>query len=90
MYTNTVILLEPYCGPAAALRRIDFRPFWIISFEFVKICWCRLSSWESSLVSITDAMFYGGNVVCVTVHFFHCRLFSPWWPLVFLIFSLPL
>ena len=24
-----------------------FRPFWIISFEFVKVCWIRFSSWES-------------------------------------------
>ena len=32
--------------------------------------------------------FYGGNVLRVLVHFFfHCRSFSPWWPLEFLIFS---
>ena len=73
-HANTVISLEPYWGPLVTLRRIDFRPFWIISFEFVKICWCRLSSWESSLVSIPDAMCYGGNVVCVPVHFFSLRL----------------
>ena len=24
-----------------------FRPFWIISFEFVNVCWIRFSSWES-------------------------------------------
>ena len=24
-----------------------FRPFWIISSEFVKVCWIRFSSWES-------------------------------------------
>ena len=35
--------------------------------------------------------FYGGNVVRVLVpFFFHCRSFSPWWPLAFLIFSPPL
>ena len=73
-HANTVISLEPYCGPAVALRRIDFRPFWIISYEFVKIWWRRLSSWERSFVSITDAMFYGGNVVCVPVHFFSLPL----------------
>ena len=26
----------------------------------------------------------------VVVVFFHCRSFSPWWPLTFLIFSPPL
>ena len=46
---------------------------------------------KASLVSIPDAMFYVGNVVCVPVHFFfRCRLFSLWWQLVSLIFSLPL
>ena len=29
------------------LRRDDFRPFWIISFEFVKVCWIRFSIWKS-------------------------------------------
>ena len=28
--------------------------------------------------------FYGGNVVCVPVHFFFNAAFSPWWPLAFL------
>ena len=33
---------------AQPLRRDDFWPFWIISFEFVKVpCWIRFSSWES-------------------------------------------
>ena len=27
---------------------------------------------------------------CSCSLFFHCRLFSPWWPLAFLIFSIPL
>ena len=30
--------------------------------------------------------FYGGEVVCVPVHY--CS-FTPWWPLAFLIFSVP-
>ena len=32
---------------AQPLRRDDFRPFWIISLEFVKVYWIRFSSWES-------------------------------------------
>ena len=32
---------------AKPLRRDDFRPFWIISLEFVKVYWIRFSSWES-------------------------------------------
>ena len=32
---------------ARLLRRDDFRPFWIISLEFVKVYWIRFSSWES-------------------------------------------
>ena len=32
---------------------------------------------KASLVSITDAMFYGGNVVCVPVHFFSLPLIFP-------------
>ena len=28
-------------------RRDDFRPFWIVSLEFVKVYWIRFSSWES-------------------------------------------
>ena len=32
---------------AQPLRRDDFWPFWITSFEFVKVCWIRFSSWES-------------------------------------------
>ena len=27
---------------------------------------------------------------CSCSLFFHCRLYSPWWPLAFLIFSIPL
>ena len=32
---------------AQPLRRDDFRPFWIISLEFVKVYWIRFSTWES-------------------------------------------
>ena len=48
--------------------------------------------------NIPSYTFYGGNVVhvvvffvfCLFAFFFHCRSFSPWWPLAFLIFSSPL
>ena len=39
-------------------------------------------------VKLPSYAFYGGNVV--RVFFFHCRSFSPWWPLGFLILSPPL
>ena len=47
---------------------------------------CTTTTWNfQKLPSYT---FYGGDVVSFLVHFFfHCRWFSPWWPLVFLIFS---
>ena len=32
---------------AQPLQCDDFRPFWIMSFEFVKYCWIRFFSWES-------------------------------------------
>ena len=37
-------------------------------------------------VKFPSCTFYGGNVPCVPVRFFffHCRSFSPWWPLAFL------
>ena len=38
----------------------------------------------------TRYTFYGGNVVCVPVHFVSLPLISLWWPLAFLIFSPPL
>ena len=40
-----LICLTRWSGPAP--RRIDFRPVWIISFEFVKVCGIRFSSWKS-------------------------------------------
>ena len=45
-------------------------------------------------IELPGYTFYRGNVVCLYVFqftvFFHCRSFSPWWPLAFLIFSPPL
>ena len=37
----------PRVDLARPLRRDEFRPLWIISFEFVKVCWIRFSRWES-------------------------------------------
>ena len=43
------------------------------------------------LPEISQLLVYGGIVVRVLVQLcFHCRSFSPWWPLAFLIFSPPL
>ena len=43
-----------------------FRPFWIISFEFVKVCWIRFSSWES---------FIGFSIWCYPISSILARLF---------------
>ena len=44
-----------------------------------------------NLRKVPSYTFNGGNVARVLVHFFfHCRPFSPWWPIAFLIFSPPL
>ena len=34
----------PRVDLARPLRLVDVRPFWIISFEFVKVCWFRFST----------------------------------------------
>ena len=44
----------------------NFRPFWIISFEFVKVCWIRFSSWES---------FIGFSIWCYPISSILARLF---------------
>ena len=46
-YSAQASFAWPRVDLARPLRRDDFRPFWIISFEFVKVCWIRFSSWES-------------------------------------------
>ena len=43
-----------------------FRLFWIISFEFVKVCWIRFSSWES---------FIGFSIWCYPISSILARLF---------------
>ena len=37
----------PHVDLAGILRRAYSRPFWITSFEFVKVCGIRFSVWES-------------------------------------------
>ena len=41
-------------------------------------------------VKLPGYSFYGGSIVRVLVPFFHCRSFSPWWWLAFLVFLPPL
>ena len=54
-------------------------------------CFVRLQRETSSTFQeLPRFSFYEGNVIRFLVHFrfiLHCRSFSPWWPLVFLIFS---
>ena len=57
-YSAQASFAWPRVDLARPLRRDDFRPFWIISFEFVKVCWIHFSGWESSLVSISYAKSY--------------------------------
>ena len=46
-YSAQASFAWPGVDLAWPLRRDDFRPSWIISFEFVKVCWIRFFSWES-------------------------------------------
>ena len=46
-YSAQASFAWPRVDLARPLRRDDFRPSWIISFEFVKVCWIRFFSWES-------------------------------------------
>ena len=60
---------------AQPLRRDDFWPFWIISFEFVKVpCWIRFSSWESFI------RFYAWRYLISTILacFFTVGVWFPW------------
>ena len=58
--------------------------FWYNSLPFL----CMTTTWNFQKLS--NYTFCGGNVACVPFCFFlHCCSFSPWWPLAFLIFSLP-
>ena len=42
-----LFLAVPRVDLARLLRRAYSRPFWITSFEFVKVCGIRFSTWES-------------------------------------------
>ena len=47
-YSAQASFAWPLVDLARPLRCVRlFRPFWIISFEFVKVCWIRFSSLES-------------------------------------------
>ena len=46
----------PRVDLAQLLRRAYSRPFWITSFEFVKVCGIRFSTWESFIGSISAAI----------------------------------
>ena len=48
---------------------------------------CTLQRETSRNFKVTRFM---EEITCSCSLFFHCRLFSPWWPLAFLIFSIPL
>ena len=50
---------RPHLLGRAPLRRNDFWPFWIISFEFVKVFWACFSSWERFIGFLADASLRG-------------------------------
>ena len=47
LYSAQASLSWPRVDLTRLLRRAYFRPFWITSFEFVKVCGIRFSIWES-------------------------------------------
>ena len=62
-----ICLAVRWSGSATGARR--FRPFWIISFEFVKVCWIRFSSWKS---------FVGFYIWCYPISTILACLFYCW------------
>ena len=57
---------------------------------FLCRCFARLQRETSRNFLVTRFMEEMSYVFSFTFFFFHCRSFSPWWPLAFLIFSPPL
>ena len=51
LHSAQALIAWPRVDLARSLRCIDFRPFWFISFEFVKVCGIRFSSWEGFIGS---------------------------------------
>ena len=47
LYSSQASFSRPGVDLARLLRRACSRSFWIISFEFVKVCGIRFSIWES-------------------------------------------
>ena len=47
LYSAQALFAWPLVDLARLLRRGVSRPFWIISFDFVKVCGIRFSIWES-------------------------------------------
>ena len=47
LYSAQALLSWPRVDLACLLRRAYSRPFWITSFELVKVCRIRFSIWES-------------------------------------------
>ena len=52
-------------------------------------CFARLQS-ETSRNLLVTRLWRNCRTCSCSLFFFHCRSFSPWWPLAFLIFSPPL
>ena len=69
LYSAQALLSWPRVDLAWLLRRAYSRPFWITSFELVKVCRIRFSIWESfigfyicsyPITTILTCLFYVG------------------------------
>ena len=67
LYTAQALFSWPHVDLARLLRRACSRSFWIISFEFVKVCGIRFSIWES---------FIGFYICCYPISTILACLFS--------------
>ena len=67
LYTAQASFSWPHVDLARLLRRACSRSFWIISFEFAKVCGIRFSIWES---------FIGFYICCYSISTILACLFS--------------
>ena len=69
LYSTQASFPWPRVDLARLLRRAYSRPFWITSFEFVKVCGIRFSIWES---------FIGFYICCYPITTILACLFFCW------------
>ena len=92
LYSAQASFSWPRVDLARLLRRAYSRPFWITSFEFVKVCGIRFSIWESFIgfyiccypitTILTCLFFVGVRILCKKLCWMRawrrrCHLVSP-------------